>query len=496
MSRSLTRRFFLGSVACGLASPALANAPTTSLRAWPRGTSAPPAPVVSADALIRSAKLGGDVGFVVADAESGAVLEFHNAVLPLPPASVAKSLTALYALDRLGEGYRFQTRLLHTGQREGGKITGDLILAGGGDPILNTDVLGEMAKAMKAAGILEVLGDFYVYDNALPYVDRIDTAQPDHLGYNPAISGLNLNFNRVHFEWKKAAGRYSVSMDARAKYYNPAVSIAKMAVVDRSAPIYTYTAAGTEDHWTVAQRALGSGGARWLPVRHPALYAGEVFQTIARSHGIVLPKARMIETLPTSQEITRHEGAALPDVLKGMLRYSTNLTAEVAGLSASEQSGVAPQDLPQSAAAMSDWLRAEMGARDAALVDHSGLGEESRISAYDMVDVLLSAHPKGQLRPILKSIPVKNDRNEVLKNHPVKIVAKTGTLNYVSALSGYATTPKGRDLIFAIFTAELDKRAEIDRANRERPKGAASWAGRARRLQQQLIRRWTEVYEI
>ncbi|MEP3299710.1 MAG: D-alanyl-D-alanine carboxypeptidase/D-alanyl-D-alanine-endopeptidase [Pseudoruegeria sp.] len=496
MSTQLTRRFFLGSVASGLATQAFANAPVTSLRPLPRGAKAQKINAKSADGLIRAAKLGGDISFVVADANTGEVLEVKNPIQALPPASVAKSLTALYALDKLGEDHRFRTRILMTGSLENGRLNGDLILAGDGDPLLNTDALGNMAKAMKTAGVVEVTGEFYVYDNALPYVDRIDVGQPDHLGYNPAICGLNLNFNRVHFQWKKASGRYSVTMDARAKHYNPAVQIAKMSIVDRSAPIYTYAAAGTEDHWTVAKRALGNGGARWLPVRHPGLYAGEVFQTIARSHGVVLKSAKILDQLPDAQELTGQDGAVLSNVIQGMLKYSTNLTAEVLGLAASEKAGVAPDGLAQSAQAMNTWLKTEMGARDVAFVDHSGLGEESRISAYDMVDALQKAHPKGQLRPLLKTIAVKNDRGEVLNNHPVKIVAKTGTLNFVSALSGYATTPNGRDLIFAIFTAELDRRAKIGKADRERPEGARSWAARSRRLQQQLIRRWTDVYEV
>ena len=75
-----------------------------------------------------------------------------------------------------------------------------MILAGGGDPVLNTDALGDMARRLKAAGIREISGKFLVYGGALPNVAEIDKSQPDHVSYNPAISGINLNYNRVHFE--------------------------------------------------------------------------------------------------------------------------------------------------------------------------------------------------------------------------------------------------------------------------------------------------------
>ncbi|MCT8159753.1 D-alanyl-D-alanine carboxypeptidase/D-alanyl-D-alanine-endopeptidase [Pseudoruegeria sp. SHC-113] len=495
MSHPISRRFFLGAALSGVATQAFANAPVTSLRPLPRGSAPGAGLVPSAEALIKASKIGGEVGFMALDSATGEVLEVHKPLLALPPASVAKSLTALYALDALGAEHRFRTQVLATGPLEGGRLAGDLILAGGGDPLLNTDDLGVLVDALKAAGLREVAGAFYVYSGALPFVPRIDAGQPDHLGYNPAVCGLNLNFNRVHFEWKRAGGSYAVSMDARAKRYNPAVSIAKMRVVDRNAPIYTYAAQGSEDHWTVARGALGNGGARWLPVRSPALYAGEVFRTIAASQGLKLAEAAPLDALPAGTvALAEQAGAPLQDVLRGMLKYSTNITAESAGLAASVARGAAPADLVQSAAAMSSWLNAGLGARHAALVDHSGLGDASRISARDMVKAMQNA-PAGQLRPLLKEIPIRTERNEIIKGHPVRIEAKTGTLNFVSALAGYATTRKGRDLTFAIFTADLNRRDAIPLEARERPEGGREWARRSRRLQQALILRWATIYD-
>ncbi|MFD1808302.1 D-alanyl-D-alanine carboxypeptidase [Gemmobacter lanyuensis] len=50
--------------------------------------------------------------------------------------------------------------------------------------------------------------------------------------------------------------------------------------------------------------------------------------------------------------------------------------------------------------------------------------------------------------------------------------AKTGTLNFVSALAGYITPPGGRQMAFAIFTADPDRRARLTVAEREDPPGA------------------------
>ena len=116
---------------------------------------------------------------------------------------------------------------------------------------LLTDDLAKLATRLKDSGLTAVRGKFYVYDGALPNLDEIDESQLDQSGYNPAISGLNLNFNRVHFEWQREGGAYTVMLDARSINFRPAVTVAKMRIVDRSVPVYTYRDGGGLDEWTV-----------------------------------------------------------------------------------------------------------------------------------------------------------------------------------------------------------------------------------------------------
>lgn len=486
----ISRRLFLtGLGASFIPAAGLADAPLTSLRPQLRGVQ-----VSGAERLVRQAGLRGDVVFAVADVKTGAQLEALGGAQGLPPASVAKALTALYALDVLGPDHRFETRLVADGVILNGILTGDLILVGGGDPLLDTDALATMAANLREAGITEVRGAFKVYDGALPYVFSIDPGQPDHVGYSPAISGISLNFNRVHFEWKRAATGYDVSMDARSARYNPAVDVAAMQVENRSLPIYTYQPSARQDRWTVAKGALGKGGARWLPVRKPALYAGDVFKTLARANGIVLGRVQVTRERPEGVDLVVHHSDPLESILRGMLKYSTNITAEMVGLAASNARGAAPQDLAGSAQEMNRWAAETYGVDTIAMVDHSGLGDASRMAPGDLVAALVAARKAGALRPLLKPFALTDSQGRPVRDHPIKVDAKTGTLNFVSGLGGFLTTADGSELAFAIFTADVDHRATIPRAHRERPEGARSWNRRSRKLQRALIERWGALY--
>ena len=498
----ISRRFFLSAALGALGSAAQAQSGTLLPFTGPDSTPRPKMRPVTGEtpgargleAILRAANVSGQTHFAGADAVTGSVLEDRGGASGLPPASVTKALTALYALDVLGPNHRFKTRLLATGPVTAGVLQGDLVLACGGAQTMDRDDLAQLADDLKAAGVVEVRGRFGVWDGALPYVPTIDPGQPDYLGYSPAISGLALNFNRVHFEWKRAGQGWNTTLQARTARLRPDVTMTRMKIVDRSAPVFTYLHERGVDSWSVARGALGKEGARWLPVRRPGLYAADVFRSIALGKGLRLGMPEFLDEAPQGKLVAAHSSAPLSALLKEMLKYSNNLMAEMIGLAATARIGGDMTNLVSSARQMSEWARVKYGLTNSLLVDHSGLGETSRMSAADLVMALSAAHGAAQLKPLLKQIHIKDSKGRPLYDHPVTVMAKTGTLNFVSGLGGFVTTADGRELVFAIFSADLEKRAGIARSQRDRPRGAKSWNARAKRLQLQLIERWAHLY--
>jgi D-alanyl-D-alanine carboxypeptidase/D-alanyl-D-alanine-endopeptidase (penicillin-binding protein 4) len=482
----MQRRFFLTGALTTVALPACANAPDYSSRPTARPADALIRSAPGADRLIEEAGLGGKVGFVLSDANSGEVLETYNPLRPLPPASVAKAATSLYALETLGAGFRFETRLIATGPIRNGRLNGDLVLVGGGDPSLDSDGLYDLAAQAKAAGVREVTGRLLVDSSALPSIDRIDRTQSDTVGYNPAIGGLNLNFNRVHFSWTRTGNSYTTAMAGRTERFRPAVNTSTMRVVDRSLPVYTYDRVGDVDVWSVARGQLGNTGSRWLPVRNPDLYAGDVLRTMLRTNGIVVPAAQRGRGQGTVIGLT--QSASLDRIVNSLLRFSTNLVAEVLGLTATARNAGPPRNLGASADTMSNWVMQRTRARRPDFDDHSGLNGTTRISASDMVQLLTAPGAQARLQPLMKELTLDGPPHQ-----PVR--AKTGSLNFVSGLAGYFNARSGRQLAFATFCADIDRRAGLSIDQRDRPAGGSAWSRRSRSLQFDLIERWAMVHQ-
>ena len=111
----------------------------------PTAAARPPAPTDrDVDSLIvkrlANPRLGGTVGLLAVDAATGEILSEHGSDRLLLPASNMKVVTAVTTLATLGPDARFTTKV-----RAGATPT-DIVLEGGGDPLLSTTDLRRLAN--------------------------------------------------------------------------------------------------------------------------------------------------------------------------------------------------------------------------------------------------------------------------------------------------------------------------------------------------------------
>lgn len=90
-------------------------------------------------------RLGDTVGVLAIDAATGEVLSDHDSGRRMLPASNMKIVTAVTSLAALGADRRFTTRV------RAGAAPGEVILEGGGDPLLSTKELQQLARQTAAS---------------------------------------------------------------------------------------------------------------------------------------------------------------------------------------------------------------------------------------------------------------------------------------------------------------------------------------------------------
>ncbi|MCI4665379.1 MAG: D-alanyl-D-alanine carboxypeptidase/D-alanyl-D-alanine-endopeptidase [Neomegalonema sp.] len=488
---------------------------------WPRATKGSPLiDGLAADDELPASPRSGPVGFVVARISDRKVISRRNADLGFIPASVAKAPTALYAMEALGLDYRFRTKLIATGKVSGGVLSGDLILLGGGDPTLDTADLARLVQKLSKAGVSMVAGRLIYDGGALPSRPEIEPGQPIYASYNPGVSGLGLNYNRVLFKWKRIKkDTYTLEMLAHSAGKRvPAIGFEAGLLDRKDRALFRRDrikrGGRIIERWRVAPRSLGRRGQRWLPVQYPARYTADVFAHIASEAGIAMPPpqpgvAPAPALGPGAEDpriIAEVQSAPLRVILKGMLKYSTNITAEAVGVVASRARGVKPgaaaKGLPVSGAAMSDWLNGNYGlagegglGRPTSFLNHSGLTTASRLSPRSMVQILVNAAVDAEKFEKFKSLmPVRHGRGA---RKTAIVRAKTGTIYYGRGLAGYIECRKSGELFaFAYFNSDPKTRVAFDRAlkvtSASPPSGAGVWLRRALVVERALMAKWTK----
>jgi D-alanyl-D-alanine carboxypeptidase/D-alanyl-D-alanine-endopeptidase (penicillin-binding protein 4) len=122
-------------------------------------------------------RVGRDVAMVVIDAGTGAVVSSHDGDRLMLPASNMKIVTAVDALATMGAEARFHTRV-----REGDSPT-DIVLQGGGDPLLATADLRTLATETAVALPTDTKVTVHVDADLFPPAGRGPGWTKDYLPY-------------------------------------------------------------------------------------------------------------------------------------------------------------------------------------------------------------------------------------------------------------------------------------------------------------------------
>ena len=158
----------------------------------------------------------GDWGLLIVDAQTGETLFEKNADGYFVPASNMKLFTTALALAKLGPDYKFHTTLETRGTiSPDGKLSGDVVLVGRGDPNLSNRkfpyelkeefdgpperALAELADALVARGVKEISGDVVGDDSYFPRERYPNGWEIDDMvwEYGAAISAIVVDDNTV-----------------------------------------------------------------------------------------------------------------------------------------------------------------------------------------------------------------------------------------------------------------------------------------------------------
>ena len=450
------------------------------------------------------------VSYALLDGETGAKIAVKAADRPMIPASTAKAATMIAALELLGPDYRFATRLLATGTPDAdGVLNGDLILKGGGDPLLGPQDLLGLGQRLHDLGLRRVTGRLLYDTSLLPEQPSIEPDQPAEARYNPGIGALAVDFNQWRLLWRDGE-------EAPQTQHLPPLAqfrVRPASGAEGAGREVTWDGRTTnDDTWRLAGDAPGTGD-RFLPVKDPGRATAALFRRLAGQVGIALPPPEAGTAPKGAAPVAQVLGLPLSEVVRLGLQHSNNLVAELIGLTATRLYKGRPENLETSAGALSGWLHQAVTARLGEvdwvgwrLRNHSGLSRKSRVTAAQMAAVLRFAQGRRYGGwPFASFLPAagfrRAFRDRFLTEDAVgRLWAKTGTMHYAKGLVGYLMDGAGRTRAFALYIADPAARAAYDAlsdADRDAPEEQArarAWIDAAERAEEAIVSDWLKRF--
>jgi D-alanyl-D-alanine carboxypeptidase/D-alanyl-D-alanine-endopeptidase (penicillin-binding protein 4) len=449
-------------------------------------------------------------GILIADRDTGQTLYELNADKFFTPASNAKIFTSALVLSTLPRDFRFHTTLETAGQLGAdGRLVGDLILVGHGDPDFSNRKfpyagkieregaadapLVEMVNQAVAKGLKAVEGDIIADDSYFPY-------DPYPAGWS--VGDLFFTFGAPISALAFNDNSFSIEVSPGVREGEAAGAIVEPAAASGGfvRQITTGPSSGKPDFSVVRRPGQnfillrGSIPAGHAPIKldfamtDPEQTAADTLKQILEARGIKVtggvrvkhaepPRPFDSATVPAGgiglfpEPVTANSNAAQivsvliladhvsPPLLESIgvtNKVSQNLHAELfLRTVAREKTGIGSSDA--GLWVEQNFLKA-LGIEEGEVVlsDGSGLSRDDLVTPRAVIQLLryISQQPWGV--DYIATFPIAGV-DGTLENRMKdtaasgRILAKTGSLEHVRAMSGYATTVHGELLVFTIF---------------------------------------------
>lgn len=217
------------------------------------------------DKRLSNPRLGNSVGLLAVDAATGEVLSEHDSTRRMLPASNMKIVTAVTALAALGADHRFTTRV------RAGATPGEVILEGGGDPLLSTKELRQLATQTAATLPAGTPVTVYVDDTLFPSDGR---GPGWTTGYIPSVVSSVHSLARLWDYSRDPSANAAAVFAKKLKAKGFPVTIAGPAEAGE-APVIAETKGHTVDEAVRIMLRISENNVAEVLYRQVALAAGE-----------------------------------------------------------------------------------------------------------------------------------------------------------------------------------------------------------------------------
>ena len=414
-------------------------------------------------------------GVVIQSLKTGEYFYKRNSNKLFMPASNLKLFTTAAGLLLLGPEYRFSTNVFTKGKIDGSVLQGNLIIQGRGDPTISGrfydndmfSVYKNWADSLTNIGIDEITGNIIGDDNLFDDVGLGTGWAWDYESYWFAAPSSAISFNdncvdvSVFVNKNNESAQVEITPDTK---YTIILNKVKVVPDDSVSSIDVYREPGTNVitvFGAINEKADTIN--TFATVNNPTQYSMVVLKDELEQEGIKIDGypidvddlAKPIDYQKAKKIFTQYS-PSLKEIIKVINKNSQNLYAEqllkTIGL---ERFGFGTTENGVKA---EDGLLKNMGINpnNMDIIDGSGLSRLNLVTPKQIVSLLSFMYKSKYYIPFFNSLPIAGidgTLGDRMQNSAAtgKIRAKTGFLEGVRSLSGYAFTADNEPVAFSII---------------------------------------------
>ncbi len=456
-------------------------------------------------------------GVEIISLTTGKTIYVYHSERLFTPASNTKLFTTSAVLALIGPNYRFHTTVETLGSIDKrGRLNGDLVLVGRGDPNLSGRTLPFYSRTERTAPPLQALDTLadQVVQKGVRYIDGDVVGDDSYYAFERY--GIGWSQEDLVWEWGAPVSALAINDDVVFVNVQPADHAGERAFINIS-PFPDYyrvdnrvitTPAGTGPRRLYMSREQGAtqitiwgtiplddaGAGEALAIDDPANFAAEAFRRMLEQRGVVIygrAKPRHVELArlnnimvttsapagggevqappspPQPLVLGSYESQPLAQDVRVILKASPNLHAELALRLLGRERGAAGT-VDSGLEVLHTFLaQAGIKAEEYAFYDGSGLSRENLVTPHAIVKLLKYSAQQPWFEVFQQSLSVAGVDGTLanrMRSSSVqgRIFAKTGHLGHVDTLSGYAETAHGEKLAFSIMANNHNLRRALD----------------------------------
>lgn len=437
------------------------------------------------DAHVSQPRFSGALwGVKVASLTTGKIVYEYHADRLMSPASNSKLYAGALALDTLGGDYQFATPLYATAKvGKSGTLPGDLIVSGRGDPSWKgtnfTEIFAPFIAVITNAGVRRITGDLVVDTTFFHGPPSGGSWCVEDLSDSEGaeISAVTLADNMAQI---RVAHGAKLAHPCGLTLSPPDTGIV---LINRTRTILAggkkqlefWKPVGTKMIYVFGELPIDAADEILdVPVPEPAAWFGAALERALAQQGVSVKGQVQCVAWPEKPfwnganlvKLGEVKSPPLREIVRAFMKPSQNLETDLVFDHTGELSRAVNAPAWQTSeqlavAALEKFLATNGIPADLHFDEGSGLSRNNLASARTTVALLTVMATHRWANDFFDALPIAGVDGTIrrrMKNTAAfqNVHAKTGTLRWVNALSGYVTTAVGEKLVFSLMLNRYD----------------------------------------